>query len=93
MNTPELYELRMMGHLSKSWTARFEGLSMRCAPNGDTVLSGMLGQAALHGVLTKNRDLGLKLVTVNHIGSTDHHMISSRQWASRSLLMLRVLSS
>jgi len=34
------------------------------------VLSGTLDQAALHGALLKNRDLGKKLVSVNRIGAT-----------------------
>jgi hypothetical protein len=38
------------------------------AQYGETVLSGMLDQAALHGVLMKIRDLGVKLISVNRIG-------------------------
>ena len=68
MNAPELYEIRVAGHLSTNWAARFEGLSMRHDPIGETVLSGKLDQAAMHGVLVKIRDLGLKLISVNHIG-------------------------
>ena len=64
MNAPELYEIRVAGHLSERWASRFEGVSMRHEPGGETVLSGRLDQAALHGVLTMVRDLGLKLVTV-----------------------------
>lgn len=56
------------GHLSKSWTARFEGVSLRHELAGETVLSGMLDQAALRGVLMRIRDLGLKLVAVNLTG-------------------------
>jgi hypothetical protein len=64
MNAPELYEIRVAGHLSANWAARFEGLSMRHEPEGETVLSGMLDQAALHGVLIRVRDLGMKLISV-----------------------------
>ena len=67
MNTPELYEIRIEGHLSASWTVRFEGLSIRHEPEGETVLSGRLDQAALHGVLMRIRDLGVKLISVNRI--------------------------
>lgn len=70
MNAPELYEIRIVGHLSQSWTARFGGLFMPHEPEGETVLSGRLDQAALHGVLMRIRDLGLKLVAVNRIGAT-----------------------
>jgi hypothetical protein len=67
MNAPQLYEIRVAGHLSANWAARFEGLSMRHEPEGETVLSGTLDQAALHGVLIRIRDLGLKLVSVNRV--------------------------
>lgn len=69
-NTPELYEIRVASHLSANWAARFEGLSMRYEPKGETVLSGKLDQAALQGVFVKIRDLGLKLISVNRVGAT-----------------------
>ena len=71
MNAPELYEIRVAGHMSANWAARFEGLSMRHEHEGDTVLSGMLDQAALHGVFMKIRDLGLNLISVNRIGAME----------------------
>ena len=70
MNTPQLYEIRVAGHLSDNWAARFEGLSMRYEPEGETLLSGMLDQAALHGVFMKIRSLGLNLISVNRAGET-----------------------
>ena len=68
MNAPELYEIRIAGHLSVTWKTRFEGLCMRLDPGGETVLSGTLDQAGLHGVLIRIRDLGLKLISVNLVG-------------------------
>jgi len=62
-----LYEIRVAGHLSANWAARFEGLSMRLEPVGETVLSGMLDQAALHGVLVRIRNMGLNLISVNRV--------------------------
>ena len=67
MNIPQLYEIRVASHLSANWAARFEGLSMRHEPEGETVLTGMLDQAALHGVFMKIRNLGLYLISVNPI--------------------------
>ena len=66
-NAPQLYEIRVAGHLSVNWAARFEALSMRHEPEGETVLTGMLDQAAMHGVLVKIRDLGLNLISVNRV--------------------------
>ena len=67
VNAPELYEIRVAGHISPNWATRFEGLSMRHEPGGETVLTGMLDQSAMHGVFVKIRDLGLYLISVNRI--------------------------
>lgn len=65
MNLPECFEIRVAGHLSQNWEARFEGMSMQHDPDGETVLTGLLDQSALHGVLVKIRNLGLNLISVN----------------------------
>ena len=73
-NAPQLYEIRVAGHLNPFWAARFEGLSMRHDPDGETVLTGTLDQSALHGVLVRIRDLGLNLISINRVvaeGSND----------------------
>lgn len=67
MNAPQEYEIRVAGHLSANWAARFEGLSMLHDPDDETVLSGKLDQAALHGILMKIRDMGLNLISVNRV--------------------------
>lgn len=70
-NAPKLYEIRVAGHLSANWAARFEGLSIQHQPEGETILCGLLDQSALHGVLVRIRDLGLKLISVNRIGTEE----------------------
>ena len=82
MNAPELFEIRVAGHLSTNWTARFEGLSIRQQPEGETVLSGLLDQAALHGVIASIRDLGLKLISVKRIGEGTGAQSVDRNWRS-----------
>lgn len=42
---------------------RIEGLRIERTPEGITILSGVLDQAALHGVLKQIRDLGLKIIS------------------------------
>lgn len=59
------YAIRVEGHLAADWSDWFEGLTVCQETNGETVLSGLLDQAALHGVLAKVRDLGLVLLAVN----------------------------
>jgi hypothetical protein len=71
INAPEPYEIRVGGHLSENWATRFEGLSMRHDPEGETVLSGCLDQAALHGVLVRIRNLGLNLISINRVEATE----------------------
>jgi hypothetical protein len=59
------YEIRIKGHLDSRRAQCFEGLTMTRLPDGETVLSGpIVDQAALHGVLSKIRDLGLPLLSV-----------------------------
>ncbi len=67
---PELYEIRVRGHLDARWASQFEGLTITLEENGDTLLAGsVIDQAALHGLLKKVRDLGLPLVSVIQIQS------------------------
>jgi hypothetical protein len=62
---PQLYEIRLKGHLDARWANRFEGLTITLAEDGDTLLTGpVIDQAALHGLLKKVRDLGLSLVSI-----------------------------
>ena len=62
---PELYEIRIKGHLANRWANWFEGLTITLEDNGDTLLTGtVVDQAALHGVLRKVRDLGMPLISV-----------------------------
>ena len=61
------YEIRVEGHLAVDWSDWFEGLTVHQEASGETVLSGSLDQAALHGVLAKVRDLGLALLTVQRM--------------------------
>ncbi|HEV7663108.1 MAG TPA: hypothetical protein VGQ62_06200 [Chloroflexota bacterium] len=65
---PERYEIRLQGHIENRWAAWFDGLSLTQESDGTTVLSGpVIDQAALHGLLSKVRDLGLPLIAVTQV--------------------------
>ena len=60
------YELRIGGHLDEHWSAWFHDLALSHNDDGTTTLRGAVpDQAALHGLLTKVRDLGLTLISLN----------------------------
>jgi len=67
MGGPAQYEIRVAGVLDGRWAAWFGGLQVS-GQGEETVISGLLvDQPALHGVLTKVRDLGLCLISVRRL--------------------------
>ena len=56
-----IYQIRIEGHVREDW---FEGLDVKPLPNGETLISGFMDQAALHGLLCRIRDLGLVLISI-----------------------------
>lgn len=66
------YEIIIKGHLDPHRLEQFEGMTGVLLPSGETLLSGpVVDQAALHGLLTLIRDLGLSLLRVNRLDSQD----------------------
>lgn len=69
---PELYAIRLKGHLEARWADRFGGMTITLTEHGETLLIGLLvDQAALHGLLKKVRDLGLPLISINSVEPDD----------------------
>lgn len=59
-------EIRLEGHLDERWSEWLDGFTLFHADNGDTILTGEVkDQAALYGLISKLRDLGVELVSVN----------------------------
>lgn len=66
--TSMIYQIRIKGHLDHQWADWFENATISLEENGDTLLTcPVVDQAALHGLLKKVRDLGMPLLSVNHI--------------------------
>ncbi len=64
---PAHYEIRVEGVLDSRWADWFGGLHIE-SDDTQTVISGSLpDQPALHGLLTKIRDLGLCLISVRRL--------------------------
>jgi len=60
-------EIRLDGHLDKKWLDWLEGVTIVHTAQNQTLLSGSVqDQAGIYGLITKLRDLGVKLVSVNY---------------------------
>jgi hypothetical protein len=67
---PARYEIRVAGVLDGRWAAWFNDLQVS-GQGEETVICGMLpDQPALHGLLTKVRDLGLCLISVRRLDTS-----------------------
>ena len=62
------YRIRVKGVLPQEWGEWFDGFAISYEASDDTTLVGrVIDQAALHGLLTRVRDLGLTLLQVERI--------------------------
>jgi len=59
------YEIVVRGHLDDRYAEWFEGMSLAQQEDGVTQMCGTVAdQAALHGLLSRIRDLGLVLLSL-----------------------------
>jgi hypothetical protein len=73
LDQPAAYQIKVQGRLGESWSDWFEGMAIDVEPleSGGTIttLSGIIAdQAALFGLLSRIRDLGLPLLLVERTG-------------------------
>lgn len=67
-NTPEIYEIKIRGHLDTRWSEWFYGMTITHEGGGTTTLYGALpDQTVLHSVLDRIMDMNLPLISVNQI--------------------------
>lgn len=65
-------EIRVKGCIDKKWSEWFDPLTVTHTEQGETVLAGPIAdQAALYGLISKLRNLGLPLLSVD-TGEQDH---------------------
>jgi hypothetical protein len=61
-------EITVKKRIDFNWSEWFEGMTIQHTDQDETILSGtVVDQAALYGLLTKLRNLGLPLVSVDSI--------------------------
>ena len=59
-------EIIVKKRIDFNWSEWFEGMTIRHTDQDETILCGTVAdQAALYGLLTKLRNLGLSLISVN----------------------------
>jgi len=59
-------EIRVKGQIKEQWSEWFGGLTIRHSRPDETTLSGLVpDQAALYGIISRLRDLGLQLTSVS----------------------------
>ena len=76
MEKPAAYQIQIRGQLDGSWSDWFNAMTVSVEKSGDypmvTTLTGVItDQAALHGILSRIRDLGLPLLEVRRMGDAD----------------------
>jgi hypothetical protein len=68
LDRPATYQITVPGHLDESWTEWNGKMTVRVVYEGEgppvTILTGVVDQAALHGLLRQLYGLGLPLISV-----------------------------
>jgi hypothetical protein len=65
-------EIRVKGRIDEHWSNWLDDLTIAHTEQDETILTGCVAdQATLYGVLARLRDLGLPLLSVNHVGVDD----------------------
>lgn len=69
-----VYEIRIQGYLDQQGARRFDGFTVHYPADGVTALVGPVAdQAALHGLLSRVRDLALPLIAVQRLDADQTH--------------------
>jgi hypothetical protein len=69
LGRPATYQIKVPGHLNESWSEWAGRMTITVESEGDgptvTILTGIVYQAALQGLLRRLYSLGLPLISVN----------------------------
>ncbi|MCB9432951.1 MAG: hypothetical protein H6668_13325 [Ardenticatenaceae bacterium] len=68
----ERYKIELQSSIDHDWSSWLGNLELAHTPTGHTILTGNVpDQAALHGLLARIRDLGIAILLVVRLESTD----------------------
>ena len=81
-----IYCIRVKGRLSPEWADWFGDMAITTAEGGDTLLTGPVDQAALHGLLHQVRDLGVPLLAVNLVADSQERDLGASSPVRRGSL-------
>lgn len=63
-------EIHLKGRINQQWSGWFDNLAIQHLNRNETVITGIVAdQAALYGIISHLRDLGLELISVSSIES------------------------
>jgi hypothetical protein len=70
------YEIKVQGRLDHKWSSWFEDMQISVEEQDGKIVTTLYGgipdQAALHGILSRIRDLGLNLILVRRKDAASH---------------------
>lgn len=67
---PQAYEIHVGATIDHHWSEWFDDMAISTAPGGTVIAGEVADQAALHGLLTRVRDLGLEVISVRRVDRT-----------------------
>lgn len=71
LDRPATYQIKVPGHVDEHWANRVGRITLTVESEGDgspvTILTGIVDQAALHGLLRRLYTRGLPLISVNYV--------------------------
>lgn len=79
LDQPAVYQIMVQGRLDDTWAEWFGGMTITAGQDetgqSATILIGLVDdQVALHGLLTRIRDLNLRLVSVQRLDGSSGQM-------------------
>jgi hypothetical protein len=67
LDQPAAYRIIVQGELDEDWSDWLSNLAIQVQDGMTTLCGTVSDQPALHGLLVKIRDLGLPLISVEHL--------------------------